>query len=401
MPAWVIEPRDPLIARDGRPFGPEPGARARSLDFPFPSSIAGGVRNRAGLDAQGRFDRACIDAVKQIAVAGPLLVDLDDENSIGEWYAPAPADALLLTNALHPEVAHLQWVRPLQLRTNECVSPYPIPTLAPVGPAVFRTGKPHQKAPAFWGWKRFAQWLTAPADHDSEALCSLGLEKLRQDWRMHVRIEANTQTAFESFLFQTSGLVFTGLQRKRLGLLVEVTEPFKHFSGGLAPLGGERRLMRWIPSTKGLPTCPPAIYAQIIAQRACRIILLTPGFFSAGIHPEWLLNRTRLPATLKAVAIQRYQVVSGWAMAAPNRQGSPGRPKPTSRLAPAGTTLFLTLPPKDQASDAAVRNWIDAIWMQSVSDDDDTGSDQFRRDGFGLAAVGTWDGQLRTMEVSK
>jgi hypothetical protein len=29
---WIIEPRDPLIVRDGRPFGPNPSAQAISLD---------------------------------------------------------------------------------------------------------------------------------------------------------------------------------------------------------------------------------------------------------------------------------------------------------------------------------------------------------------------------------
>ena len=57
MGNWLIEPIDPLIVRDGRPFGPTPGARARTLPFPFPQTIAGAVRTRDGLDANGRFDR--------------------------------------------------------------------------------------------------------------------------------------------------------------------------------------------------------------------------------------------------------------------------------------------------------------------------------------------------------
>ena len=50
MTTWIIEPHDPLIFRDGRPFGPNPGARAKTLSFPFPSTTTGGVRTRAGLD---------------------------------------------------------------------------------------------------------------------------------------------------------------------------------------------------------------------------------------------------------------------------------------------------------------------------------------------------------------
>ena len=38
MTIWLVEPRDPLIVREGRPFGPDPGAWATSLPFPFPST---------------------------------------------------------------------------------------------------------------------------------------------------------------------------------------------------------------------------------------------------------------------------------------------------------------------------------------------------------------------------
>jgi CRISPR-associated protein Cmr3 len=45
---WLIDPHDPLIFREGKPFGPTPGAQARSLPFPFPSTTTGGVRTQVG-----------------------------------------------------------------------------------------------------------------------------------------------------------------------------------------------------------------------------------------------------------------------------------------------------------------------------------------------------------------
>ena len=53
MTRWIIEPLDPLIVRDGRPFDPTPGARARSVPFPYPSTTTGGIRTRAGKDDNG------------------------------------------------------------------------------------------------------------------------------------------------------------------------------------------------------------------------------------------------------------------------------------------------------------------------------------------------------------
>ena len=86
MSIWIIEPHDPLIFRDGRPFGPTPGARAFSLPFPFPSTLAGVVRHQANLDGQGNFRDAKpsqetaeekqrrqekLDDLKRLPVRGP------------------------------------------------------------------------------------------------------------------------------------------------------------------------------------------------------------------------------------------------------------------------------------------------------------------------------------------
>src|SRR5437764_6432698 len=96
MKTWIIEPHDSFIARDGRPFGLIAGVRATSLPFPFPSTTTGGVRTRAGLDTEGIFDTGKICEVKRFEVRGPVLVALDHLGNVAEWFAHAPADALLL-----------------------------------------------------------------------------------------------------------------------------------------------------------------------------------------------------------------------------------------------------------------------------------------------------------------
>ena len=80
MTGWIIEPYEPLIVRDGRPFGRQPGVLAVSLPFPFPATTTGATRNRAGSDEYGIF-RATGDqlqALKKIQVRGPLLARMDD-----------------------------------------------------------------------------------------------------------------------------------------------------------------------------------------------------------------------------------------------------------------------------------------------------------------------------------
>ena len=96
----IIEPRDPFIARDGKPFGV--GTSAATLPFPFPSTTTGGVRTRAGLaggsfvDNTGQPNQSLITAVKEIATSGALLVELNEQGEIENWLMHAPSDALLL-----------------------------------------------------------------------------------------------------------------------------------------------------------------------------------------------------------------------------------------------------------------------------------------------------------------
>ncbi len=393
MTVWIIEPRDPLIVRDGRPFGPVPGARAVSLDFPFPSTTAGGVRTRDGLGADGCFQPAEIPRVKQIAVRGPLLVELDAGiGDITRWLIPAPADALLL-DLEPPDTTKAMLTRlvPLQLPPGAVTD---IPdSLTPVGIPRPDPRKPCGKAPRYWDWEFFERWLQNPQDGKVRALADLGHGGPVPEARMHVGIKSETQTANveQGALFHTRGLEFTCTymsdkrslaSARRLALAVATDAP--NLKEGVAPLGGERRLVLWRQSSKSIPSFPSALKEKIIAQRCCRLILLTPAYFKAGWKPTWLLSsREGVTPSLQAMAVNRPAVVSGW-------DSEHNRPKPTRRLAPAGTVLFLKL----DGDSAAIEKWIDTTWMRCVSDEE-----QNRHDGFGLAVLGVWDGELQPMEV--
>ncbi len=385
MSIWIIEPRDPLIVRDGRPFGPTPGARAASLMFPFPSTTTGGVRTREGLDADGRFQFSEIPRVKEIGVRGPLLVELDPTTGeIAQWLAPAPADALLLdVEPLDPTRAMLKRLVPLELLPQASTN---LPSgLSLLGMPKPDPRKPCGKAPRYWNWRQFEQWLLSPQDGEV-TLAHLGHTGPAQEERMHVSIDPAMQTAAEGALFQTRGLEFTRKENwSRLALAVETDA--LNLKAGFAPLGGERRLVSWRLSSQSLPSCPAALRADTIKHRHCRVVLLTPAHFLGGSQLSWLISqREGVTPSLHAMAVNRPQIVSGWDLDPKNN-----RPKPTRRLAPAGTTLFLRL----DGDDTSIEEWIDATWMHCVSDED-----QDRRDGFGLAVLGVWDGSVKLMEVS-
>ena len=83
----TLTPRDPVVARDGRPFGIRQGNRMRSLSWLYPSVLAGSLRTMLGKEAGGVFDPVMVDGLKQISIAGPMPL-------IGnELFCPRPLDS--------------------------------------------------------------------------------------------------------------------------------------------------------------------------------------------------------------------------------------------------------------------------------------------------------------------
>lgn len=405
MATWIIEPRDPLIVRDGRPFGPVPGTRAASLAFPFPSTIIGGVRTRSGMGPHGFFDTSLISKVKCIGMRGPLLVELGETGTIEQWLCPAPADSLLFEDAgtasgeLTPgavgDDAVLRRLTPLKIPAGALMD---LEDLAPVGLVKPDPRKPHGHAPRFWYWKKFLEWLEKPSGRvtgEAVNLADLGQHGPGQESRTHVSIGPETGTNVDGALFQTRGLEFTHAKAdrrriqsaRRLALAIGVDSPESYRPReGLSPLGGERRLVEWKSSAAPIlePVCPTTVRNEIARIKACRMLLLTPAHFMKGSLPGWIGTQhfTGVIPHLKALSIGRPQVVSGW-------DYEICKPKPTRRLAPAGSVFFLQL----EGTEEAIHKWIDAMWLHNVSDDP-----QDCLDGFGLAVLGAWDGKLLEME---
>ena len=387
MKTWIVEPHDSFIPRDGRPFGLLAGVRATSLPFPFPSTTTGGVRTREGLDAEGVFDNSKpnIERVKNIEVRGALLAEIDNARRVCHWYAPTPADALLLdADDKDNNKAKVCRLIPRGVAAGTTNIP---DGLLPLFLESKNKGKPHAYAPRFWKWKHFTDWLAKPGDFTIEDLYNFGIRSLPQDERVHVAIDSATQTSDPSQLFQTRGLELTRQRLQndlrtaaRLALCVHTDAT--NVKIGVSSLGGERRLVSWhqFEGEANVFTshCPERITDDIIESKAGRIILLTPAYFEAGWRPSWLLKQGNL--TLRAAAVNRAQVISGWDLEI-------GKPKPTRRLVPAGSVFFFKIQADDETT---IRNWINATWMRCISDDDPKGMTR-RKDGFGVAVLGTWN----------
>jgi len=365
----LIEPRDPLIVRDGRPFTNTPGARARSLPFPFPQTLAGAYRTRrALLEGLPLPDRA--EEVLRWGLRGPLLAEEGKEG----WrlLIPRPLDALKLGERVYP-------LRPLELPEGAGTN---LPEgLRPVGlPSPSLKEKPAPLSP-FWYWESFLEWLLkdSPGGFSPE-----GHGGPTPEMRTHVALERATQTAREGFLFQTSGLEFArkvrGPAQEEIRRLALVLWPEKELEG-IFPLGGERRLAFWRKGGPGVPPLPEALVQSLVRFKAARILFLTPTFLEGAYLPK---GGAFGGARVEAAVVGRPQAVSGWDL-------REGRPKPSRRAVPAGSVYFVRLP--KAWGEGEIRAWAERTWFQNLSDEE-----QDRRDGFGLAALGVWNGKLRRWE---
>ncbi|MCS6912328.1 MAG: type III-B CRISPR module-associated Cmr3 family protein [Myxococcales bacterium] len=363
--SWIIEPRDTLVVRDGRPIR-ERGAM-RSVDFPWPSTVAGLVRTRLLSDpATGRFTGTPHEA-RRIPVAGPLLARLGPNGQGEELLVPAPRDCLWQAPEGEREVL-------VRHRLVPAATPEPgVQTDLPSGLQLVRplqdpgTGKASQ-GPAFWTWSELEHWLCEPEPQRRYPApggrLSFGHPGLVRERRVHVAIAAESQTAAEGQLYSVEGLRFADRQ-ERYGLWFRCDDP--RLQPGTVPCGGERRLS-WLRRA-ALPAPPPP--QGLRPERTMRVVLLTPALFAQGALPQ---GCQIAGARVVAVCVPRPEPISGWDL---ERRG----PKRTRWMVPAGSVYFVDV--EGFMSGESWQQWLHAVWMQCISD-----AEQDRLDGFGLCVVG-------------
>lgn len=381
MSVWLIEPRDSIIFRDGRPFNPTPGARAKSLPFPYPSTLAGAVRTRAGQGEKGVFDTSRIDELLQIGIRGPVLVEMDQPDG---WYFPAPADCLVMQPEGEDDEKRGKrlWARPVSVQEYEWTNLEDGLELVSIVPV--KKNKPHANAPRFWKWREIKAWLENPVNVEQPVnLNELGMAGLTTESRLHVKIQAIEHTAEREMLFETSGLEFVRVADKKASFYGLAVETEAMLTEGPDFLGGERRIVKWHKGEK-LPACPKEVKEAIHRTNHCRLLLATPAIFENGYLPQWLERcTTGVTVRVRAAAVPRYQAVSGW-------DYKHKSPKASRRLAPAGSVYFLQL----TGDDAAIEQFVENIWLHNISD-----AEQDRRDGFGLALLGSWNGNIEPLKL--
>jgi len=365
---WLVEPRDPLVFRDGRPA--LDGVPMSCLPFPWPSTIAGLSRTIAGSDEDGVFlfprNATKLRELLEIKVQGPWMVLLSPQGEILDLAFPAPNDCIWFPNPTCSETWKQLPIRPTERKEGELSNlPGDLSPLEPV--EGFPPRKPLKEAPSWWRYKDLKQWLqTSPEQRDVQR--GFGLPPLPREERTHVAIDPFERTAIDGGLFSTESLVFhfpkqeAPLTKEAFNLGIAFACDHPNLRERPIHIGGERRISFLRKRDNLLPELPNF---KNLGKRL-RLVLATPAPFEGGFRPIEIPG-----ATIYAAAVGRPQSISGW-------DHDKNAPKPCRRMAPAGSVYWIELD-DDQNPEA----WVHTHWMQSICE-----SPQDQRDGFGLILIG-------------
>ncbi|MCA2967606.1 MAG: type III-B CRISPR module-associated protein Cmr3 [Acidobacteriaceae bacterium] len=369
-----ITPRDPVVIRDGRPFGAG-ASKMRALPWPYPQTMSSTVRTMLGKEQGHGFDAAGVGGLLTLGIAGGFPERRE------RLFFPTPADLVCAEDAppftlrpfgpAGPAVVSGSVLKPEQLES--------LPYL-PTGAGEFKPVPPHPFVEGAWmvDWLLEANGPMAPGYRP-------GTVPARNEERTHVQVDPATFAAADEMLFSSVGLrlepgfSFSCRIRGEEGALA----PLRNLRA-YHPLGGERRLA-WFERC-GRPAgsweCPSRIRTALGAgPLRVRLVLGTPGIFADGWVPQWLREGGLVPGTrtvrlrLVSAAVSRWLPVSGWSY---DRRSFGA--KPIRRLVPAGSVYFCEVEPGSDPAELA------AVWLEPVCDDAQDG-----RDGYGLALWGIWN----------
>jgi len=417
----------------------------KSLDRLLPSVIAGSLRTLLG-KAVGDFRPA---ELKQVAVAGlfPFVEDVDADGP-PMIHLPAPLDLAvqrtdkqtLAVLPARPEPvpagAGCNAARSPDARTDDTgAASLADQKLLPVCLSGDDAFKP-DRVLAWWRVDQIARWLANPNGQCFLAQPATAwpdgfLLAPEADGRSHVKIAAETGAHDEGHLFQTTGLVMDRLVpadnpdhriprgrstrhslRVRLEGDAALMQPYADVLTALDephPIGGERRLARWIADASTTAAgssaisgwnCPKLLRDALAkvptsGLRGVRMLLASPAIFEHGWLPGWLapsdqggwtgtppgLQPSDIVLRLIAARVERWMPVSGWF----HEDGKWG-PKPVRRMTPAGSVYFFHVESGDPA--CLADRWLEPVGDHQTDSNQEPGQDG--RDGFGLAVWGVW-----------
>ena len=372
----VIHSTEPLVFRDGRPFGDSGHVNGGMLRWPWPSTVVGMLRTRIGLSrdpdyfqtgGKGMLDPAKKKALERISAERVVPLWKKENTKDWEYLFPAPADALVVRASQQDTYA---------VHSFDFLDPFhdggvDLPWKNWRIPVASTREKPARDSPELWNLATYFDWLKNNQLNGEIHGTDLGRPLPQPEVRMHTAIDPATGTVKTGQLFASQGISLSSVGRGgryggQLGIGVELAgaedtdDPF-----GPCHFGGERRVAFVEPLQSAFPVCP----GWFENKRYLRFVLITPGVFGSWA-PSWLLpdpdchetDWRKVPGTdidvrLCSSFIPRWQPVSGWDYAL-------RAPKATRKMVPAGAVYVVEV--KDPASSQTLAQ---KIWGRSIDSD--------------------------------
>lgn len=376
---FILTSNDPLIFRDGRPFGDAGHVNGGSLRWPWPSTISGVIRCKVGESRDPDFfseDKWSINIpeIKQLHVRTlPVWQKADGT----EWQPvfPAPADALIMPGSDDGSVRVLSFT----YEDTDKHGGTDILWRNWLLPVSTETGKPARLCPDLWFGHQFYHWLEkGRLQEKTVAVKDLGLAWPSLEFRMHNGIDPDTGTVSNGRLFSSQGVRLESdakndQQAGTFAIGVQV-DNLQSADDPVGPchFGGERKVATVHKIQNIFPVCPD----WFVKKRFLRLLLASPGKFG-NWAPDWLLPDaeqkfrtvpgTNMKVRLRGAHIQRWAATSGWDF---ETRG----PKATCKLVPAGSVYLLELEDETNSQELAA-----TLWGKSLNND---------ADGFGLTYIG-------------
>lgn len=358
--SWMVDAKSPLVFGDGRSIGNIGGVR--SLELPWPSTLSGMVRTLAGTNENSGFDTTEIARVKQIAVQGPWLYSLTEQQA----YFVMPKD--MVWNRV--DSGNQYTVTQLVCAQTNTKFPDGIVD-TPMTYMVFPSQElPEGKisgGPSFCSENQLTEWLLQPQNKTVSA-SSAGVWGLLHDERTHVAIEWESKTARDGDLFSTDGVLLqlSTHQEFAIGFTTD-TRDLDRWKDKPCFLGGERRVSYLRHSDRAYSPSAELI-EKLMQQNVWRVVFVTSGLFEEGACPDALCGQQIL-----SYIVGRPQSISGWDY---ELKG----PKPSRRMVPAGSVYWIDV---SQLSTEEKQGLLTNYWMKSSAT-----NEQYRLDGFGIIVFG-------------
>jgi CRISPR-associated protein Cmr3 len=336
---YFVQPLDVLMIRGNKSFG-DAGQHGEAVMPPWPSLFAGAFRSALLGKAAAQLARfangeklpgALGDVLGTPAHPGSFAINwlsLAQNSSVmpveGVNVAiPLPADLVAFDDGEAPLVA----LQPATLPAGSAAAG----ELALS--AVLRVARQIKPATGRWlDGEGLAAHLTGVTPADTLKTADL----YQRETRLGIALDTGSRTAQDGALYTTEAVAF----KPGAGFLVGIEGHADQLPpSGHLRLGGDGKGATY----QRIDFAPPAAPVKgITNQRRFRLILATPGIFTAGWLPDGVtrqgernfrLHREGFSARLACAAVPRFDIISGWDLALQ-------QPKTAQRVAPAGSVYW-------------------------------------------------------------